>query len=479
LFDYIFTQSGILGFTHLKQSIIFNKDLISRYNSFGPRYTSYPTATQFHEKFGSKEYCQVVSDSNEHIIPKPLSLYVHLPFCNTVCFYCACNKIITANRNRAAPYLENLHKEIALQGKLFDKDRVVNQLHWGGGTPTFISHEQISGLMSVIKDNFQLLDDDSGEYSIEVDPREISEETISLLRYIGFNRISIGVQDFDINVQKAVNRNQTYEQTLQVFNDARDHGFHSINIDLIYGLPKQSVRTFCNTISKIIEMNPDRIAIYNYAHLPHLFKTQRQINEDELPSPDEKIEILAESIDALKDAGYIYIGMDHFAKPDDELAVAQRKGKLHRNFQGYSTNSDCDVVGFGITAISKINDSYSQNVRTIEDYEQSIEKKKIPVFRGYKLNSDDELRREVITQLICHFQIEYQKIEDLFRIDFKNYFSNELELLNDMQKDGLLILNEGSIEVLPVGRFLIRNICSVFDNYLDKTDSVKSFSKMI
>jgi len=463
----------------LKQTIIFNKELISRYNLYGPRYTSYPAATQFNEQFGIKDYCQVVTDSNEDLLPKPLSLYIHLPFCNTVCFYCACNKIITANRKHAIPYLEDLHKEINLQGALFDNDRVVNQLALGGGTPTYISHEQMSDLMNVMKENFTLREDDSGEYSIEIDPREIKVETISLLRNLGFNRMSIGVQDFDPQVQKAVNRNQTYEQTLNVFNEARNHGFHSINIDLIYGLPKQSTRTFRKTISKIIEMNPDRIAIYNYAHLPRLFKTQRQIKEEDLPAPNEKLEILGESIESLTDAGYVYIGMDHFAKPDDELAIAQRKGSLYRNFQGYSTNANCDVIGFGVTAISKVSNSYSQNIRTLDDYHTALEQNKIPILRGYKLTDDDELRREVITQLICHFQIEYRTIEDLFKIDFKDYFSKEIQLLDDMQKDELLIKNDDSIEILPAGRFLIRNICSVFDIYLDRNKSKNNYSKMI
>ncbi len=477
--NHIFVDSRYSKDCALKQTVIFNKELISRYNLFGPRYTSYPTATQFHEQFGIKEYCEVVTDSNEDFLPKPLSLYIHLPFCNTVCFYCACNKIITANHNRAIPYLEDLHKEINLQGSLFDDDRIVNQLHWGGGTPTFLSHDQMSALMKIIKNNFTLLDDDSGEYSIEIDPREIKTDTISLLRNLGFNRISIGIQDFDAQVQKAVNRNQTYEQTLEVFNEARKHGFHSINVDLIYGLPKQSPRTFCYTINKIIEMNPDRIAIYNYAHLPHLFKTQRQIKEEDLPDSDVKLEILGESIQSLTDAGYVYIGMDHFAKPDDELAVAQRKGNLYRNFQGYSTNANCDVVSFGITAISKISNSYSQNTRTLEDYHSALEENKIPVMRGYKLTTDDEIRREVITQLICHFQIEYKKIEDLFKIDFSSYFKKEIELLDDMQKDELLVLKKDAIEILPAGRFLIRNICSIFDIYFDKSGSDNNFSKMI
>ncbi len=463
----------------MKQTIIFNKELISRYNLYGPRYTSYPTATQFNEDFGEKEYYQTVIDSNEDFLPKPLSIYVHLPFCNTVCFYCACNKIITANRKRALPYLEDLYKEINLQGPLFDKDRVVNQLHLGGGTPTYISHENLIELIDVIRSNFTLLDDDLGEYSIEVDPREIKIETVSLLRNLGFNRMSIGVQDFNAEVQKAVNRIQSYEQTLNVFTEARKHGFQSINIDLIYGLPKQSVSSFSNTINKIIDINPDRIAIYNYAHLPNLFKTQNQIKEEDLPSPKEKLEILNKAVESLTDAGYIYIGMDHFSKPDDELAIAQRKGGLYRNFQGYSTNADCDVIGFGVTAISKINNAYSQNSRSIEDYHEALGKNKVPVFRGYKLTSDDELRREVITQLVCHFQVEFRKIEDLFKIDFEDYFSEELKILREIEKDALLKISNDFIEVLPTGRFLIRNICSVFDVYHDQENSKSNFSKMI
>lgn len=461
----------------LQQKIIFKKELISRYNINGPRYTSYPAATQFSEQFSIEDYYEVIVDSNEDLLPRPLSLYIHLPFCNTVCFYCACNKIITANRKRAQPYLEDLYKEIKLQGPLFDRDRLVNQLHWGGGTPTFISHEEMTTLMRVIKENFNLLEDDSGEYSIEIDPREVKAETISLLRNLGFNRMSIGIQDFNPDVQQAINRKQTYEQTLKTINEARQYGFHSINVDLIYGLPKQTVASFCDTINKIIEINPDRIAIYNYAHLPSLFKTQKQIDENELPSSGKKLEILGKSIEYLKAAGYVYIGMDHFAKPDDDLAIAQRKGNLYRNFQGYSTHSNCDVVGFGVTAISKISNSYSQNVRTIEEYHALLEENKIPILRGYRLTSDDELRREVITQLICHFEVNFHKFEDLFKVDFNQYFSKELATLSSMQKDGLLVINDDSIEVLPAGRFLIRNICAAFDTFLK--DNIYQFSKTI
>ena len=463
----------------MKQAVNLDKDLISQYNTNGPRYTSYPVATQFHDKFRQQDYYQVVANSNEDILPRSLSLYVHIPFCNTVCYYCACNKIITANKARSLPYLEDLFKEIELKGPLFDDDRIVRQLHFGGGTPTFISPESMIELMRVIRENFTLLDDDSGEYSIEIDPREIHPESISLLRNLGFNRMSIGVQDFNPDVQKAINRNQSYEQTLFVLNEARKYGFQSINVDLIYGLPRQTKESFSDTIKKIIEISPDRIAIYNYAHLPHLFKTQKQINENDLPGPDEKLEMLEQSVNLLKEAGYIYIGMDHFAKPDDELAIAQRKGDLYRNFQGYSTNADCDVIGLGVTAISKIGNTYSQNIKLPDDYHSSLTFNKLPILKGIQLSDDDEIRKEVITQLICNFELDYQEIENIFKISFKDYFSNELERLDDLQKDGLLILKNDSIEVLPAGRFLIRNICAVFDAYLDNNQNKTTFSKMI
>ena len=458
---------------------MFNKELIGRYDLSGPRYTSYPSALEFNEKFGMDQYQQLTESTNEELVPKPLSLYVHLPFCNTVCYYCACNKIITANRERARPYLQDLFREIEMQAKLFDGDRVVKQLHWGGGTPTFISYEQILSLMLKLKKHFRFLEDDTGEYSIEIDPRQVDTKTISLLRNLGFNRLSLGVQDFDPAVQAAVNRNQSYEETLAAFNAAREFGFHSVNIDLIYGLPKQTVATFTDTIEKVITLSPERIAIYNYAHLPHIFKVQKQINEAELPTADIKLEILERAIRALTDAGYVYIGMDHFAKPDDELAVAQREGHLYRNFQGYSTNANCDVVGLGVTSISKIGNSYSQNYRTLEDYHAAIEKGNIPVFRGYQLSFDDELRRDVISQLICHFNVYFSEIEKLYRIDFREYFAEELERLAPMIEDKLITIDNEKIRVMAAGRFFIRNICAMFDQYMSKDSPSKRFSKMI
>ena len=461
----------------MDQSLVFDIDLIRRYDKSGPRYTSYPTAVQFHEGFGEAEYRACVDATNHETALRPLSLYFHIPFCDTLCFYCACNKIATKNRAHAVPYLENIHREIAMQGDLFDRSRGVDQLHWGGGTPTFISHEQMADLMAKTRQHFKLHDDDSGEYSIEVDPREISEGSMPLLRELGFNRLSMGVQDFNEKVQKAVNRIQPRQQTLSVLKEARDLGFRSINMDLIYGLPFQSVTTFSETLEQVIAADPDRLSVFNYAHLPEMFKPQRRINVDDLPSPQEKLDILQAAITILGDAGYVYIGMDHFAKPEDELAVAQREGSLYRNFQGYSTHAECDMVAMGNTAISNIGNSFSQNVRTLDEYYQALDADKLPIMRGYELSADDCLRREVITRLICHFELNIGAIESQFDIDFKPYFDSELQALAQMQADGLLTLRDQAIEVLPAGKLLIRNICMVFDAYLKSRH--QQFSKVI
>ena len=460
----------------MDQSIKFDLDLINRYDRAGPRYTSYPTALELHEGFGDKEYRQHIAKSNA--AGGPLSLYFHIPFCDTVCFYCACNKIITKNRKHAEPYLANLCKEIAMQGDLFDSNRVVNQLHWGGGTPTFLSYEQMKQLMTVTRQHFLLKDDDSGEYSIEVDPRETHSQTIKQLRELGFNRISLGLQDFDPAVQKAVNRIQSEEQTFSVLDAARAEGFRSTNIDLIYGLPLQTVATFALTLDKILAAEPDRFSVFNYAHMPNRFKTQRQINDADMPSADVKLDILQMVGQKLTEAGYIYIGMDHFAKPDDELAIAQREGKLYRNFQGYSTHSDCDLIGLGITSIGRVGDSYIQNVKELDEYDQLISQNKLPVFKGFELDNDDKLRRAVITQLICHFDLTYASIEQEFSINFADYFAKELHALTPMQADGLLTVSSEGIQVLSAGRLLIRNICMVFDKYLAQKQQ-QQFSKVI
>jgi len=462
----------------MQQSLEFDSELIRRYDTSGPRYTSYPTAVQFTEAFGEAEYRERARRSNETDTPAPLSLYFHIPFCNTVCFYCACNKVITANRKRAQPYLDHLFREIRMQGELFDRDRPVEQLHWGGGTPTFISDEQMRALMDETRRHFSLRDDDSGEYSIEIDPREADAGTMALLRELGFNRISLGVQDFDPRVQQAVNRIQSEEETSAVLEAARAEGFKSTSVDLIYGLPHQSVDSFAVTLDKVIAMGPDRLSVFNYAHLPQMFKTQRQIRAEELPSADEKLAILDYTIGRLTEAGYVYIGMDHFARPDDELAVAQREGTLYRNFQGYSTHADCDLVAMGATSISKVGDSYSQNLKGLEDYYAALEAGRLPVFRGIALSADDRLRREVITRLICNFELDFADIEAGYGIDFADYFAEALERLQPMQADGLLVVNADGIQVQPRGRLLIRNICMVFDRYLG-SDSPQRFSKVI
>lgn len=459
----------------MDQSITFDLDLINRYDKAGPRYTSYPTALELHDAFGETEYRQQIQNSNAK--GGALSLYFHLPFCDTVCFFCACNKIVTKNRKHAEPYLNNLIKEIEMQAQLFDSDRKVNQLHWGGGTPTFLSYEQMKRLMDATRQFFNLHDDDSGEYSIEVDPRETDENTIEQLRGLGFNRISLGLQDFNPAVQKAVNRLQSEEQTFGVLEAARKHGFSSTNLDLIYGLPLQTVESFSATLEKVLAVSPDRFSIFNYAHMPTKFKTQRQINDADIPSPEVKLNILQMTGQRLLDAGYVYIGMDHFAKPDDELAIAQREGKLYRNFQGYSTHSDCDLIGMGVTSIGWVGDSYSQNVKDLVEYDRLISEGKLPIVKGFELNADDKLRRAVITQLICHFELDFSAIENKFSIKFSDYFANELEQLQQMQKDGLLTFSANKIEVLAAGRLLIRNICMVFDRYL--AQKKQQFSKVI
>lgn len=459
----------------MDQSIKFDLDLIHRYDKAGPRYTSYPTALELHEGFGEADYRRHIDQSNA--AGGPLSLYFHIPFCDTVCFYCACNKIVTKNRKHAEPYLDNLYKEIAMQGGLFDSNRVVDQLHWGGGTPTFLSYEQMKTLMSVTRRHFRLRDDDKGEYSIEVDPRETDGDTMKQLRELGFNRVSLGLQDFDPAVQKAVNRLQSEEQTFAVLDAARKEGFRSTNIDLIYGLPLQTVETFANTLDKILAVAPDRFSIFNYAHLPSRFKTQRQINDVDMPTPEVKLEILQMVGQRLTEAGYVYIGMDHFAKPDDELAVAQREGHLYRNFQGYSTHSDCDLIGLGITSIGLVGDAYIQNVKELDEYDRLIGQGRLPVFKGVELDADDKLRRAVITQLICHFELNFAAIEQQYSIKFADYFISELDALLPMQADGLLALSADGIQVLPAGRLLIRNVCMVFDKYLAKKQ--QQFSRVI
>ena len=461
----------------MEQALVFDPELIARYDQAGPRYTSYPTAVQFHDGFGADDYARAAQASNA--TGRPLSLYFHIPFCDTVCFYCACNKVATKDRTLAQPYLDRVYRELAMQSALFDRRRVVEQLHWGGGTPTFISRAQMTELMAATRRHFRLLDDDSGEYSIEIDPREADPDSVRLLRDLGFNRMSLGVQDFDPRVQRAVNRIQTEEQTFAVLDAARGNGFKSVSIDLIYGLPLQTVEGFARTLDRITAASPDRLSVFNYAHLPERFKAQRRINAAELPTPAEKLAILRMTGERLAAAGYVYIGMDHFAKPDDELARAQRDGTLYRNFQGYSTHSDCDLVGIGITSIGMVGPTYAQNVKTLEEYYERIDAGRLALFKGLTLSRDDEIRRDVITRLICHFRLRFADVETRWDIAFADYFADELARLSQMVADELLLVGAEGIEVLPRGRFLIRNICMAFDAYLRSAAVQQRFSRVI
>jgi oxygen-independent coproporphyrinogen-3 oxidase len=463
--------------SNMQQTLVLDQALIARYDQSGPRYTSYPTAVQFNDGFGEEQYRAAAQASNAS--GRPLSLYFHIPFCDTVCFYCACNKIATKDRKRAQPYLDRVYREIAMQGELFDDRRPVEQLHWGGGTPTFISPDQMRELMAVTGRHFKLLDDDRGEYSIEIDPREVSDATIGLLREIGFNRMSLGLQDLDPAVQKAVNRIQTADETFGALSAARREGFRSVSMDLIYGLPLQTAASFIATLDRVVEAEPDRLSVFNYAHLPERFKPQRRINESELPSPDQKLEILQQVGERLAEAGYVYIGMDHFARPDDELAVAQREGQLYRNFQGYSTHAHCDLVAMGVTSIGMVGNTYAQNMRTLDEYYGRIDAGRLAVFRGIELSRDDELRRAVITQLICNFTLDMRQIARDWDIDFAQYFASEIDRLGGMVEHGLLSISADIIAVLPPGRLLIRNICMVFDRYLGAGGQTERFSKVI
>ena len=411
-------------------------------------------------------------------ISRQLSLYFHIPFCNTICYYCACNKIITKDHGRSAKYLKYLARELALQSSYLEGgDQEVAQLHWGGGTPTFLSHDEMRQLMAATRQHFRLID--GGEYSIEVDPRKVDRATVELLGELGFNRMSVGVQDFDASVQQAVNRIQSEEETCAVIGAARATGFKSISIDLIYGLPRQTVSGFGHTLDRVIDAAPDRVSIYNYAHLPSLFKPQRRILEADMPSADARLQILALAIQRMTDAGYVYIGMDHFAKPDDELTTAQRQGRLHRNFQGYSTHSDCDLLAFGISAIGKVGPTYSQNVKTLDEYYDLLDSGILPVYRGIELNADDLLRRSIIQSLMCHFELSIESIEIAHLIDFRQYFATELDDLDEMVDAGLVRVDDKWITVLPQGRMLVRAISMVFDRYLRADRQRTRYSKVI
>jgi oxygen-independent coproporphyrinogen-3 oxidase len=451
--------------------------LLKRFDVSGPRYTSYPTADRFVEAFDAQTYADWVRKRTLVGQPRPLSLYVHIPFCESICYYCACNKVITKDHGRSARYVKYLLREIGLVSALLEGARDVVQMHWGGGTPNFLHRAEMAELVQGIHAHFGF--DARGEYSIEVDPRRIAEGDVAVLAGLGFNRISLGVQDFDPAVQRAVNRLQSEEQTLGVIQAARASGFKSVNVDLIYGLPKQNVIGFNRTLEKVIGASPDRIALYNYAHLPSVFKPQRRIADSELPTVDVKLQLLALAIRRLGDAGYVYIGMDHFARPDDELAVAQRQGRLHRNFQGYSTHADCDLLGFGISAIGQVGPTYSQNVKTLDEYYDRLDQGALPVMRGIELTSDDLVRRALIQCLMCHFQVPIESLEIAHLIDFRKYFAQEIEDLAPFREAGLVTLDAQWLTVTPAGRFFVRNVSMVFDRYLREGRERAKYSKVV
>ncbi|MDM8350006.1 oxygen-independent coproporphyrinogen III oxidase [Pseudomonas sp. sp1636] len=448
------------------QSLNFNRALVEKYDRPGPRYTSYPTAPQFHQAFAVDDYQHAAQASNQVPAPKPLSLYIHIPFCKSLCYYCACNKIITQKTHRAVEYLTYLKREIAMQAELFASTRKLTQLHLGGGTPTYLTGAQLADLMDSLHQAFDMDDSDDHEFSIEVDPRTIDTEQIHNLRQLGFNRLSFGVQDFDADVQAAVNRVQSEEQVYALVAAAREAQFKSVSVDLIYGLPLQTVASFDTTLSKIIALRPDRIAAYSYAHLPELVRAQRLIRREDMPPPERKLELLELTIERLTAAGYVYIGMDHFALPDDELALARANGTLQRNFQGYSTHADCDLIGLGVSSIGKVGDSYSQSVKELSQYYARLDQGLLPVHRGYRLSADDLLRREVISDLMCHGRVDFAKIEANHGIRFVEYFAESLAKLDEQVADGLVEIHADALLLLPQGHLMMRSVAMAFDAYL-------------
>jgi oxygen-independent coproporphyrinogen-3 oxidase len=454
-------------------------ELLRRYDVAGPRYTSYPTADRFVEAFSAEDYAQALKQrrSGAAALALPLSLYVHIPFCESLCYYCACNKIITKHHDRAAGYLRYLSREVDLHTAQIGVGQVVSQLHLGGGSPTFLNDAELRELMAMLRRNFSFAP--GGEYSIEIDPRTVDPSRLDTLAELGFNRLSFGVQDFDPAVQKAVHRVQPADQVFALVEAARARGFESINVDLIYGLPQQSPESFDRTLAQIAQLRPDRIALYAYAHLPERFKPQRRINTVELPSGGAKIAMLSRSLQALVGAGYVYVGMDHFALPGDSLAVAKRQGRLHRNFQGYSTQPDCDLIGLGVSSIGRIGATYSQNAKTLDEYYDALDHGRFPIVRGLALSRDDLVRRAVIMALMCQGQLQFESIELSYLVDFKSYFAKELEALSTLVEQGMVVVDEGGIQVTAQGWFFVRAVAMVFDRYLQTDRTRARFSKII
>jgi oxygen-independent coproporphyrinogen-3 oxidase len=458
-------------------AIDFDQELVERYGGRGPRYTSYPTALQFSEQLTELDYRANAIASNA--TGAPLSLYVHIPFCHALCYYCGCNKIVTRNQVRVDRYMEMLHKEIGMQSELFDRARKTTQLHFGGGTPTYLDREQMDTLMAALRGAFSFDESDNREFSIEVDPRTVDSDDLRHLSDLGFNRLSLGIQDFDPVVQEAVNRMQSADEVATLVNTARDTEFKSISFDLIYGLPHQNVKSFDATLDVVISMRPDRLAVYNYAHLPERFKGQRMINAADIPSPETKLDILHHTIDRLADYGYVYIGMDHFALPDDDLVQARHEGTLQRNFQGYSTHGECDLVGLGVSSISSIDNVYAQSAVTTMEYEALIEGGHIPIRKGIAVDEDDLIRADVIQALMCYDRLDFDDFNASHDIEFRDYFKAELERLPTLATDGLIDLDADSITITPKGRLLLRSIAMVFDRHIDEVGNEKRFSKAI
>ncbi len=443
--------------------MLWNSKLIEKYNLSGPRYTSYPTAPQFSTDISKIALIEKMLSPSK----KPLSLYFHIPFCAHLCYYCACNKIITKQYDKGQDYIELLDEELRLRSLMIQQDQPVTQLHFGGGTPTFLSTDSIKALFNKITKYFTLVNDDSGDYSIEIDPREIDVEKLHCLREIGFNRLSLGIQDFDERVQKAIHRPQSIELVSKVLNQARELNFHSINFDLIYGLPFQSVESFERTLNIVLEMGPDRLSIFNYAHLPERFPSQKRILDTSLPTAETKLNMLKLTIEKLTAAGYVHIGMDHFAKAEDSLTIAQKEHKLKRNFQGYTTHKDTDLIAFGTSAISHFNDTYIQNHIDLATYRRSIENGQLPIAKGYIATEDDLMREYVIMSLISNYELNYAFFSKKFNVSFQGYFLKEHEELTVLETDGVIIMNDQKIQVTDAGKLLIRCVCMVFDQYLN------------
>ena len=458
----------------------FDADLLRRYDRPGPRYTSYPTAPQFHPGFGAEAFVRAARQSNEDPIPRRLSLYAHVPFCFSPCFYCGCNRIITRDTGRAATYLARLVREAAMLGPLFDRDREVVQLHLGGGTPNFMTPGQIGELLESLDTHFRFSRAPGRDFSIELDPRFVGAGDIEALAFMGFNRASLGVQDFDPAVQRAVNRVQSVAETMAVVDACRRHGFRSVNIDLIYGLPLQTREGFGRTLDTVVDARPDRLAIYSYAHMPQLFKPQKQLDESLLPDPETKLGLLQLAIEKLSAAGYRYIGMDHFALPGDELSLAQERGGLHRNFMGYTTHADSDLIGLGVSAISHVGDTWSQSPRDLPSWEAAIDGGHLPTWRGMALDADDVLRADLVQQLMCKGEIDIAALEERHAIDFASYFAPDIARVHPLVDDGLVRITPGHIHATSRGRLLLRIIAACFDRYLHQPEGQSGrYSKAI